>query len=155
MELDERREGGFGRIAGGILIAEGVLLLIHRFLLDLYFLAQEAYHGDETHAPLPAFLPWLLATLGVAAVVIWAGLQLRTTPPPAWPTAGIPARIDLIVAGLANIGLAVAGIAGLVRGPSEPLGYAGWGSLVVVGTIVAAALTMDALRPADRATDGR
>jgi hypothetical protein len=145
VELEERREGAFGRAAGTVLVAEGVLVLIHRFLLDVYFLAQEANHGEETHAPLPSFLPWLLATVAAATVVIWAGLQLRTTPPSAWPVARSFARADLVAAGLANAALVVAGIAGLLRGPSEAWGYAGWGSLVLGGGVAVAGLLMDAL----------
>jgi hypothetical protein len=151
VELEQRREGAFVRAAGGILIAEGVLVLVHRFLLDVYFLAQEANHGEETHAPLPSFLPWLLATAGAAAVVIWAGLQLRTTPPRAWPTARTLARVDLVAAGLVNVALVVAGIAGLVRGPTEVLAYGTWASLAIVAAIVVTGLAVDALRPAPSA----
>jgi hypothetical protein len=148
VELEERREGAFGRTAGGILVAEGVLVLVHRFLLDVYFLAQEANHGDETHAPLPSFLPWLLAAAGAAAVVIWAGVQLRRTPPPAWPTARASARADLIAAGIANVALVVVAIAGLLRGPTEVLAYAAWASLAVLAAVAVAGLAVDALRPA-------
>jgi hypothetical protein len=146
VELEERREGAFVRTAGGILVAEGVLVLAHRFLLDVYFVAQEANHGEETHAPLPSFLPWLLATAGVAAVVIWAGLQLRRTPPQAWPAARAFARADLVAAGLANVALVVVGVAGLVRGPTEVPAYVAWASLAIVAAIAVTGLAVDALR---------
>jgi hypothetical protein len=154
MELEERRAGAFGRVAGSALVAEGVLVMVHRFLLDVYFLAQEANHGDETHAPLSWFLPWLLASVGVATVAIWAGVQLRRTPPPAWPTASPLARADLVLAGIANGALVVVGIAGLLRGPTEGLAYAGWASLVVAGAIVVVALVLDARRPAQPPSSG-
>jgi hypothetical protein len=149
MDLETRREGAFVRFAGGVLVFEGVMVVIHRFLIDLYLLASEVNHSDESHVPLTTFLPLIAATAAVATVLIWAGAQLRRYPPSAWRSATASARVDLVLAALCNLAIAGVGIAGLVRGPAGALGAAGWSAATLSGVVSLAGLARDALKPGE------
>jgi hypothetical protein len=115
---DVKRER-FGRLVGAILIAEGVLVAILRFLALVYVVASEAYNADRFRTPLPSFLPWVLITVAVSFALVWAGSFLRRAPEGAWAEVGLDARIDLVAACVLNVGALVRAVFGLARSPSS------------------------------------
>ena len=108
------RSGRFGRFVGAILITEGVLVAILRFLSLVYVVASEAYNADRFRTPLSHFLPSVLIAAVAAFALVWAGSFLRREPTGAWAEVGRDARVVLVAAGLLNVaGLATA-VAGLM-----------------------------------------
>lgn len=116
----------FSRLVGAVLITEGVLVAILRFLSLVYVVASQAYNADRFRTPLPAFLPWVLITAVVSFVLIWAGSFLRRTPEGAWAEVGTAARVDLIGACLLNIVALAWAVAGLARSPEQIEGTIVW-----------------------------
>src|SRR4249919_2332302 len=78
------RGARFGRVVGAILITEGVLVAILRFLSLVYVVASEAYNADRFRTPLSHFLPSVLISGAVAFALVWAGSFLRREPSGAW-----------------------------------------------------------------------
>lgn len=135
----------FGRLVGAILIAEGVLVAILRFLVLVYVVASEAYNADRFRTPLPSFLPWVLITVAVTFVLVWAGSFFRREPGGAWAVVGVDARVDLVAACLLNVGAAVWAILGLTRGPSTIEGWFTWIALCAISLIAIVGLVHDAM----------
>jgi hypothetical protein len=134
-----------GRFVGAILITEGVLVAILRFLALVYVVASEAYNADRFRTPLPDLLPWVAITVAVSFVLVWAGSFLRRAPTGAWRDLGVDARIDLIAACLLNIGALVWAASGLVRSPSTAEGWITWIVLAAVSLLTIAGILRDAL----------
>ena len=122
----------FGRMVGAILIAEGVLVAILRFLALVYVVASEAYAADRFRTPLPSFLPWVLITVAVSLVLVWAGSFFRRAPTGAWRSVGVNARIDLVAACLLNVAALVWAVIGLARSPSTVEASLTW---IVLGLV--------------------
>ena len=138
---DER----FGRLVGAILITEGVLVAILRFLALVYVVASEAFNADRFRTPLPDFLPWVLITVAVSFVLVWAGSFLRRAPTGAWRDVGVDARIDLVAACLLNVGALVWAVSGLARSPSAMEGWLTWIALAVASLVTIAGIVRDVL----------
>ena len=134
-----------GRFVGATLITEGVLVAIVRFLALVYVVASEAYNADRFRTPLPDFLPWVLITVAVSFVLVWAGSFLRRTPTGAWREVGSAARIDLVAACLLNVAALVRAASGLARSPSTLEGLLTWIVLAVVSLVTIAGIVRDAL----------
>lgn len=134
----------FGRLVGAILIAEGVLVAILRFLALVYVVASEAYSADRFRTPLPEFLPWVLITVVVSFVLLWAGSFLRRTPYGAWREVGLDARLDLIAACLLNIGALAWAMSGLARSPLTIEAALTWVALGVASLLAIVGLVRDA-----------
>ncbi len=100
---------------GAALITEGLLVAGARLVTFVYVIASETYTPDEAKTPLSSFVPWLLASIALVAVLLWAGLQLRSAPDGAWPRAGIAGRLVLVVALLANVATFVRAVFGVAR----------------------------------------
>ena len=135
----------FGRLVGATLITEGVLVAILRFIALVYVVASEAYNADRYRTPLPHFLPWVLMTIVVAFVLIWAGSFLRREPGGAWHEVGSSARIDLVAACLLNAGALVWAATGLARSPSSTEASLTWIALAVASLFTIVGLVRDAL----------
>jgi hypothetical protein len=135
----------FGRLLGGILIAEGVLVAILRFLALVYVVASEAYSADRFRTPLPSFLPSVLITLAVSFVLVWAGSFFRRTPDRAWAQAGLNARVDLVIACLLNVGALVWVVSGLARSPSTAEASLTWIALGVASLLTIFGRVRDAV----------
>jgi hypothetical protein len=139
------RDERVGRAVGAILITEGVLVAILRFLALVYVVSSEAFNADRFRTPLPDFFPWVLVTVAVSFVLVWAGSFLRRAPSGAWRDVGIDARIDLIAACLLNVGALVWAAAGLGRSPSTVEGWLTWIVLAVASLATIAGIVRDAL----------
>ena len=138
---DER----FGRVVGAILITEGVLVAILRFLALVYTVSSEAFNADRFRTPLPDFLPWVLITAAVSFVLVWAGSFLRRAPTGAWRDVGVDARIDLVAACLLNVGALLWAASGLAGSPSTVEGWLTWIGLAAASLVTIAGLVKDAL----------
>jgi len=137
-----------GRLVGAILIAEGIVVAILRLLTLVYTVASEAYSADRFRTPLPRFLPWVLISIGVTALLVWAGSLLRRAPEGAWAGVGVDARIDLAAACLLNVGALVSAALGLARSPSTVEGWLTWIAIALVSLGAVIGLARDAvLRP--------
>ncbi|MGZ8571955.1 MAG: hypothetical protein ACXWW5_06995 [Actinomycetota bacterium] len=147
---DTKREP-FGRLVGAILITEGVLVAILRFLAVVYVVASEAYSAERFRTPLPNFLPWVTSTVVVTFVLVWAGSFFRRSPGGAWAEVGLDARVDLIAAFLLNATALVWAVSGLAGSPSTVEASLTWIALGVASLVVVVGLVRDALRrrPAD------
>ncbi len=141
MTKDER----FGRVVGAILITEGVLVAILRFLALVYTVSSEAFNADRFRTPLPDFLPWVLITAAVSFVLVWAGSFLRRAPTGAWRDVGVDARIDLVAACLLNVGALLWAASGLAGSPSTVEGWLTWIGLAAASLVTIAGLVRDAL----------
>lgn len=139
------RNARFGRFVGGILITEGVLVAILRFLTLVYVVASEAYNADRFRTPLPDFLPWVLVSVAVSFVLVWAGSFLRRAPTGAWRDVGVDAHIDLVAACLINLGALLWAASGLARSPSAVEGWLTWIALAVASLVTIAGIVRDAL----------
>jgi hypothetical protein len=82
---------------GSLLIAEGLILAASRLFTLVYVLASETYIADEEKIPLANFLPWLLLSFALLAVLVWAGTQFRSAPEGPW-TAANPLRRGILIA---------------------------------------------------------
>ncbi len=142
----EAKKERFGRLVGGILITEGVVVAILRFLTLVYVVASEAYSADRFRTPLPDFIPWVLITVAVSGALVWAGSLLRRAPGGAWGEVGLAGRIDLVAACLLNVVALVWAVSGLTRGPSTIEGSFTWIALCVVSLIAIVGLVRDAVR---------
>ena len=107
------RSGRFGRVVGAILITEGVLVAILRFLSLVYVVASEAYNADRFRTPLSHFLPSVLIAGVVAFALVWAGSFLRREPTGAWAEVGPDAHVALVAACLLNVAALAAAVDGL------------------------------------------
>jgi hypothetical protein len=136
----------FGRLVGAVLIAEGVLVAIIRFLGVVYLVASEAYAADRFRTPLPDFLPWLTSTVVVSFVLVWAGSFLRRNPSGAWREVGAAAQLDLIAAGFFNFVALYVAVSGLIRSPSSIEAALTWIVLGLTSLFVISGLVLDAGR---------
>jgi hypothetical protein len=134
-----------GRVVGAVLITEGVLVAILRFLALVYVVASEAFNADRFRTPLPDFLPWVLITVAVSFVLVWAGSFLRRAPTGAWRDVGVYARLDLVAACLLNVGALLWAASGLARSPSTAEGWLTWIVLAVASLVTIAGIVRDAL----------
>jgi len=139
------RDERVGRAVGAILITEGVLVAILRFLALVYTVSSEAFNADRFRTPLPDFLPWVLVTVAVSFVLVWAGSFLRRAPTGAWRDVGVDARIDLVAACLLNVGALLWAASGLARSPSTGEGWIIWIVLAVASLVTIAGVLRDAL----------
>jgi predicted transporter len=139
------RDERVGRAVGAILITEGVLVAILRFLALVYTVSSEAFNADRFRTPLPDFLPWVLVTVAVSFVLVWAGSFLRRAPTSAWRDVGVDARIDLVAACLLNVGALLWAASGLARSPSTGEGWIIWIVLAVASLVTIAGILRDAL----------
>jgi hypothetical protein len=134
-----------GRLVGAILITEGVLVAILRFLAAVYVVSSEAFNADRFRTPLSDFLPWVLITAAVSFVLVWAGSFLRRAPVGAWPDVGLDARIDLVAACLLNVGALLWAASGLARSPSTVEGWLAWIALAAASLVTIVGIVRDAL----------
>jgi hypothetical protein len=144
--VPETKRERFGRLVGGILITEGVVVAIPRFLTLVYVVASEAYSADRFRTPLPDFIPWVLITVAVSGALVWAGSLLRRAPGGAWGEVGLAARIDLVAACLLNLAALAWAASGLRRSPSTIEGSLTWIALGLVSLLSIVGLVRDALR---------
>jgi hypothetical protein len=140
-----------GRLVGSILIAEGLLIAILRFLALVYVVASQAYTADRFRTPLRSFIPWVVITTAASLALVWAGSFFRRAPDGAWSQIGLDARVDLIAALLLNVAALVWAVSGLIRSPSTPEASLTWVALVAMSFLVVVGLVRDMLRrpPAD------
>jgi predicted transporter len=138
------RDERVGHFVGAILITEGVLVAILRFLALVYTVSSEAFNADRFRTPLPDFLPWVLVTVAVSFVLVWAGSFLRRAPTGAWRDVGVDARIDLVAACLLNVGALLWAASGLARSPSTGEGWIIWIVLAVASLVTIAGILRDA-----------
>jgi predicted transporter len=138
------RDERVGHFVGAILITEGVLVAILRFLALVYTVSSEAFNADRFRTPLPHFLPWVLVTVAVSFVLVWAGSFLRRAPTGAWRDVGVDARIDLVAACLLNVGALLWAASGLARSPSTGEGWIIWIVLAVASLVTIAGILRDA-----------
>jgi len=134
-----------GRLVGAVLITEGVLVAILRFLALVDVVASEAFNADRFRTPLADFLPWVLITVAVSFVLVWAGSFLRRAPAGAWRDVGVDARIDLVGACLLNVGALLWAASGLARSPSTVEGWLTWIVLAAASLAAIAGIVRDAL----------
>jgi hypothetical protein len=139
-----------GRLVGAILIAEGLLVAMLRFVALVYVVASEAYAADRFRTPLPSFLPWVLITAAVTFVLVWAGSFFRRAPTGAWRSVGLDARIDLVAACLLNVVALAWAVTGLVRSPSTVEASLTWTVIGVVSLVAIVGLAHDALHGRSR-----
>ena len=148
------RNGRFGRFVGAILITEGVLVAILRFLSLVYVVASEAYNADRFRTPLSHFLPSVLIAAVAAFALVWAGSFLRREPTGAWAEVGRDARVVLVAAGLLNVaGLATA-VAGLMGSPATVEGALTWVVIAVSSVVAIVGLVRDVVLSRATSTPG-
>lgn len=126
---------------GSLLIAEGLVLAASRLFTLVYVLAGETYIADEEKIPLSNFLPWLLISLVLVVVLVWAGTQFRSAPEGPWAVANPLRRGVLIAAFALNTVVfvrAVLGIAGSLDRGAEII--VAWAVAAVVTGFVAYAM---------------
>ena len=134
-----------GRLVGAVLIAEGIVVAILRLLTLVYVVASEAYSADRFRTPMSRFLPWVLISIGVTVLLVWAGSLLRRAPEGAWAEVGLDARIDLAVAFLLNFGALVSAALGVARSPSTVEGWLTWVAIGLVSLVAVIGLARDAV----------
>jgi hypothetical protein len=142
-ETPSEREG---KALGALLITQGVLFAILRFLTLVYVVASEAYNADRFRTPLPDFVPWIVVTVVVSFVLIWGGSFYRRSPAGAWGEVGAGAQMDLVAAGLVNLIAIYAAVAGLVRSPSSTEAAITWIALALISSLVVAGIVHDVAR---------
>ena len=140
------RSGRFGRFVGAILITEGVLVAILRFLSLVYVVASEAYNADRFRTPLSHFLPSLLIAAAAAFVLVWAGSFLRREPTGAWADVGPVARVVLVASGLLNVAALGTAVAGLVASPATVEGALTWIAIAAAAVVAIVGLVRDVVR---------
>ena len=140
------RGAWFGRFVGAILITEGVLVAILRFLSLVYVVASEAYNADRFRTPLSHFLPSVLISGVVAFALVWAGSFLRREPSGAWAQVGPAAHVALVAACLLNIAALAAAVDGLVRSPATVEGSLGWIAIALTSVVAIVGLVRDVVR---------
>ncbi len=143
--MPDTKDERIGRVVGAILITEGVLVAILRFLALVYTVSSEAFNADRFRTPLQDFLPWVLITVAVSFVLVWAGSFLRRAPTGAWRDVGVDARIDLVAACLLNVGALLWAVSGLARSPSTVEGLITWITLAAASLATIAGIVRDAL----------
>lgn len=84
------------RLVGAALITEALLVVAARLLTFVYVIARETYLADRFRTPLSAFVPWLLASLAVVAVLLWGGVRFRLAPEAPWRSARFTGRVAMI-----------------------------------------------------------
>ena len=150
------QDGGdpFTKWVGGALMAEALLLAVARLLTLVYIVAVQANRPDEEHLRRIVYVPYVLISIGLVAILVWAGAQLRRTPRGAWREARVSGRIDLALAGALNaylVALAVIGVLSRHPGQSDPL--VAWFVVGVVSLTVVVGLVRDAARRARPTVD--
>jgi hypothetical protein len=143
--VPDNEKGWLGRLVGAILITEGVLVAILRFLTLVYVVASEAYSADTFRTPLPEFLPWVLITAAVSGTLVWAGSFLRRSPGGAWGEVGLDARVVLVAACLLNVVALAWAVSGLTSSPSGIEGWLTWIALGLVTSLAIVGLVRDAV----------
>ncbi len=143
---DGQRADRFGRLAGGLLIAEGLVVAAARMITLVYVLAREAYVADRFRTPLPRLVPWLLTSAGLITVLVWAGSLMTRTPDGAWREARVVGRVVLIAALAANVGALVWTATGLIRSPATTEALASWLVIGLASATAAYGLIRDAVR---------
>jgi hypothetical protein len=136
----------FGRLVGAILITEGVLVAILRFLSLVYVVASEAYNADRFRTPLSHYLPSVLIAIVATFVLVWAGSFLRREPSGAWAEVGLDARLVLVAAGLLNVAALATSVAGLAGSPATGEGALTWIAIAVTSVVAIAGLVRDVVR---------
>lgn len=142
-----------GRFVGALLITEGVLVAILRFISLVYVVASEAYNADRFRTPLSHYLPSVLISGVVTFVLVWAGSFLRREPSGAWAEVGPAARVALVAACLLNVAALAAAVEGLVRPPATVEGLLTWIAIGVTSVVAIVGLVRDVVR--SRAGSGR
>jgi hypothetical protein len=138
--------GRFARFVGAILIAQGVLVAILRLLSFVYVVASEAYNADRFRTPPSHFLPWVLITMVVTFVLVWAGSFLRREPGGAWAHVGLNARIALVAACGLNVAALAIAVAGLIGSPATVEASVVWIAIGVTSLVVMVGLVRDVAR---------
>jgi hypothetical protein len=125
--------GGRARLVGAALIAEALLVAATRLLTLVYVVARQAYVADRFRSPLRDFAPWLLGSVAVVAVLLWAGTRFRTAPEGPWRGSGPATRVAMLAALALNVAACVRGVGGfagsLDRGAQV---LVAWGLLAAV-----------------------
>jgi len=129
-----------------MLVTEGVLVAILRFLSFVYVVASEAYNADRFRTPMADFLPSLLIAAAATFVLIWAGSFLRREPAGAWAVVGLDARVALVAAGLLNVAALATAVEGLARSPATVEASLTWIAIAVVAVVVIIGLVLDIRR---------
>jgi hypothetical protein len=106
--------GGRARLVGAALIAEALLVAATRVLTLVYVVARETYVADRFRTPFRDFLPWLLVSAALVAVLLWAGVRYRMTPEGPWRGGGVGGRVAMVGALALNAAACVRGLAGLL-----------------------------------------
>lgn len=136
------------------MITQGVLVAILRLLSIVYVIASEAYNADRFRTPPSHLLPWVLVTIVVTFVLVWAGSFLRREPSGAWAQVGRDARIVLVAAGLLNVAALATAVAGLARTPATVEGALTWVAIAVTAAVVLVGLIRDVRRSRATAEPG-
>ena len=144
--MPERRGGRFGLLVGAILITEGVLVAMLRFLSLVYVVASQAYNADRFRTPLSHFLPSVLIAGVVTFVLVWAGSFLRREPTGAWADVGTDARVVLVLAGVLNVASLARAVAGLIASPATVEGALAWIAITMTSVVAIAGLVRDVVR---------
>ena len=142
----DQRGDRLGRLAGGILIAEGLIVAAARVITLVYVLAREAYVADRFRTPLPRLVPWLLTSAGLIAVLVWAGSLMTRTPDGAWREARVVGRVVLLAALVANVGALVWTAIGSIRSPATIEALTSWLVVGLASAMVAYGLIRDVVR---------
>ena len=127
----------FSRFVGGLLIAEGLVVVGQRAITLVYLLAREAYVADRFRTPLSSFIPWLLISVTLVTALVWAGSLLVRRPDGAWSEAGVMGRVVLVVACVANLTAFAWAVSGLIGSPASVEGLVSW---LVIGLASATAV---------------
>ena len=139
----------FARWVGGALMAEALLLAVARLLTLVYVVAVQANRPDEEHLRKIVYVPYVLISITLVAILVWAGAQLRRSPGGAWRVARVTGRIDLVLAGALNaylVTMAVLGVLSRDPGQSDPL--VAWLVTGFVALAIVVGLVRDAARRA-------
>jgi predicted transporter len=144
--MPDARSERFGRLVGALLITEGVLVAMIRFLSVVYVMASEAYNADRFRTPLSHYLPSVLIAAVAAFVLVWAGSFLRREPSGAWVEVGTDARVALVAACLLNVAALATAVSGLIRSPATAEGALAWIAIAVTAVVVIVGLVRDAVR---------
>jgi hypothetical protein len=144
--VPDARGERFGRLVGAILITEGVLVAILRFLSLVYVVASEAYNADRFRTPLSHHLPSMLIAVVTTFVLVWAGSFLRREPSGAWAEVGPGAPVVLVTAGLLNAAAMATAVAGLLRSPATVEGLLAWIAIAVTSVVAIVGLVRDVVR---------
>ena len=145
-DVPDARSERFGRFVGALLITEGVLVAILRFLSLVYVVASEAYNADRFRTPLSHYLPSVLTTAVATFVLVWAGSFLRREPDEAWAAVGTDARVALVAALLLNGAALATAVTGLARSPATLEGALAWIAIAAISLMVIAGLVRDVMR---------